>query len=156
VERHWNLCTFLDYPWQRRARQLWLYGFDRLDRKRRRQLRELLLAPELKTGLTWALKEQLRGLWQYRRPSAARTFLDGWCERVEASGLKPLIKVAKMIFTHIEGVLAWFWHPISNGPAEGVNSAIQALKSVARGYRNFANFRIAILFHHGKLDLIPH
>jgi len=68
VERHWNLCTFLDYPWQRRARQLWLYGFDRLDRKRRRQLRELLLAPELKTGLTWALKEQLRGLWQYRGP----------------------------------------------------------------------------------------
>jgi hypothetical protein len=33
--------------------------------------------------------------------------------------------------------------------------AIQTLKNVARGYRNFANFRIAILFHHGKLDLAP-
>ena len=137
------------------TRQLWLHGFERLDRKRRRQLRELLLAPELKTGLAWALKEQLRELWAYRRPSAARQFLDGWRTRVEASGLKPLIKVATMIFTHIEGVLAWFWHPISNGPAEGFNSAIQALKSVARGYRNFANFRVAILFHHGKLDLTP-
>jgi transposase len=36
-------------------RQLWLYGFERLDRRRRRELRALLLTPELKTGLAWAL-----------------------------------------------------------------------------------------------------
>jgi transposase len=137
------------------SRSLWLRGFERLDRKKRRELRALLLAPELKTGLAWALKEQLRRLWDYRRPSAARAFLDRWQEQVEASGLAPLKKVAKMIFDHLEGILAWFWHPISNGPAEGFNSAIQALKNVARGFRNFANFRTAILFHHGKLDLTP-
>ena len=65
-------------------------------------------------------------------------------------------KVSKMITAHLTGIIAWFWHPISNGPAEGFNSAIQALKTLARGYRNFANFRAAILFHHGKLDLVPH
>jgi len=54
------------------------------------------------------------------------------------------------------GILAWFWHPISNGPAEGSNSAIQTLKNIARGYRNFANVRIAILFLHGKLHFAPH
>lgn len=138
------------------SRQLWLYGWEGLDRTRRRELRTLLLAPELKTGLAWALKEQLRTLWQYQRPSAARAFLDNWRGRVQASGLPPLQRVAKMIFTHLEGILAWFWHPISNGPAEGFNSAIQTLKNIARGYRNFANFRIAILFRHGKLDLTPH
>lgn len=138
------------------SRQLWLHGFERLDRGKRRELRALLLAPELKTGLAWALKEQLRELWDYRRPSAARAFLDAWRARVETSGLTPLKKVAKMIFSHLEGILAWFWHPISNGPAEGFNSAIQTLKNIARGYRNFANFRIAIFFHHGKLELTPH
>jgi transposase len=138
------------------SRQLWLHGFERLERRKQRELRALLLAPELKTGLAWVLKEQLRELWDYQRPSAARAFLDGWRERVEASGLAPMKKVAKMIFAHIEGILAWFWHPISNGPAEGFNSAIQALKNIARGYRNFAHFRVAILFHHGKLDLAPH
>lgn len=61
-----------------------------------------------------------------------------------------------MISSHLTGTLAWFWHPISNGPAEGFNSAIKTLKNTARGYRNFANFRMAILFHHGKLDLAPH
>jgi hypothetical protein len=29
-------------------------------------------------------------------------------------------------------------------------------KLIARGYRNFANFRIAILFYHGNLALTPH
>lgn len=137
------------------TRQLWLYGFERLDEKRRRELQALLDAPELQTGIAWALKEQLRELWDYRRPSAARRFLDRWRERVVGSGLKPLIRVADMIFGHLEGILAWFWHPISNGITEGFNSAIQSLKNTARGYRSFANFRVAILFHHGKLDLTP-
>jgi transposase len=137
------------------TRQLWLYGFERLDRRRRRELRALLLAPELRTGLAWALKEELRRLWRYVRPSSARRFLDQWRQRVEASGLAPMKRVAKMIYGHLSGILAWFWHPISNGTAEGFNSAIQVLKSTARGYRNFQNFRVAILFHCGKLDLIP-
>ena len=131
------------------TRQLWLHGFERLDENRRRELQVLLDAPELQTGIAWALKEQLRDLWDYRRPSAARRFLDRWRERVIASGLKPMIKVADMIFAHLPGILAWFWHPISNGITEGFNSAIQSLKNIARGYRNFTNFRTAILFHHG-------
>ena len=32
------------------SRQLWLHGFERLDRARRSELRALLLAPELKTA----------------------------------------------------------------------------------------------------------
>ncbi|MFN5538604.1 MAG: transposase, partial [Candidatus Melainabacteria bacterium] len=36
-----------------------------------------------------------------------------------------------------------------------INSLIQGLKAIARGYRNFDNFRISILFHLGKLSLYP-
>lgn len=39
---------------------------------------------------------------------------------------------------------------ISNGVAGGFNPAIQAIKSSARGFRNFANYRVAILFHCGN------
>ncbi|MCC5904588.1 MAG: transposase, partial [Balneolaceae bacterium] len=38
---------------------------------------------------------------------------------------------------------------------EQVNSKIQQLKSISKGYRNFDNFRNAILFYFGKLDLYP-
>ena len=136
------------------SRQLWLYGLERLDPQRRARLQELLAA-ELDTGVAWALKEELRKLWHFSRPSAARAFLDKWFEKVHATDLTPLKRVADMILSHIEGVIAWFWHPISNGPSEGFNSAIQAIKSLARGFRNHDNFRTVVLLHHGKLDLAP-
>jgi transposase len=58
-----------------------------------------------------------------------------------------------MIFPYPPGILAWFWHLVSNGPAEGFNSDVQTLKRISRGFPNLANFRIAILSHHGKLVL---
>ena len=39
--------------------------------------------------------------------------------------------------------------------AEGLNSKIQLVKTVAKGFRNFESFQIAILFHGGKLDMYP-
>ncbi|HIV09159.1 MAG TPA: transposase, partial [Candidatus Spyradenecus faecavium] len=36
------------------------------------------------------------------------------------------------------------------------NSKIQSIKSVARGFRNFANYRFAILFHCSRLPLPTH
>lgn len=136
------------------TRQIWLWGHEKLDREQRRELGRLLEA-DLNTGLAWSLKEDLRRFWSYRRPSSARDFLDIWLAKAEASGLAPVKRVANLIVSHIKGVMAWFWHPISNGTAEGFNSAIQAIKSSARGFRNFANYRVAILFHCGKLQLFP-
>ena len=37
-------------------------------------------------------------------------------------------------------------NPGTNAVAEGLNSKIQLIKAGARGFRNFANFRVAILF----------
>jgi transposase len=56
---------------------------------------------------------------------------------------------------HIENILTYYEHRITNAAAEGLNSIIHVIKSNARGFRNFANYRIAILFHLGKLDLKP-
>ena len=71
------------------------------------------------------------------------------------SGLSEMIKVADILKRDIEGILNYIKYNITNALAEGMNSLIQGLKTVARGYRNFENFRIAILFHYGKLSLYP-
>jgi len=68
---------------------------------------------------------------------------------------QPVQKVAKMINKRIENILSWFRHRISNAAAEGFNSIIQSLKSAARGFRSFANYRTRILFFCGKLKLLP-
>ena len=41
----------------------------------------------------------------------------------------------------------------TNAVSEGFNGVIQSLKNAARGFRSFAGYRVAILFHCGKLDL---
>ena len=46
-------------------------------------------------------------------------------------------------------------YPITNAISEGFNSKIQAIKSDARGFRRFANYRARILFHCGKLIEMP-
>jgi len=47
-------------------------------------------------------------------------------------------------------------HHIANSYAEGINSVIQEIKTGARGVRNFKNYRNAILFFCGGLELYPY
>jgi transposase len=44
---------------------------------------------------------------------------------------------------------------VTNARAEAINSRIQWLKRMACGFRNRENFRNAIYFHLGSLDLYP-
>jgi hypothetical protein len=40
--------------------------------------------------------------------------------------------------------------------SERLNGSKQELKTIGRGYRNTQNFRIAILFFHGNLEVFPY
>ena len=110
---------------------------------------------QLAVGRAWNRKELLRGLWKYSYEKSARTFFNKWYFSATHSRLKPVIKVAKMIKKYLENILTYLKHRISNGFAEGMNSVIQHIKATARGFRNFQNYRIAILFFCGRLDLYP-
>ena len=44
---------------------------------------------------------------------------------------------------------------VSNGPAEGINSRIKAIKVRSHGFRNKERFANAIYFHLGGLNLYP-
>ena len=52
-------------------------------------------------------------------------------------------------------LLTYLKHHITNAVTEGLNSKIQSIKSAARGFRNFKNYRTRILFFCGKLNLYP-
>jgi transposase len=60
-----------------------------------------------------------------------------------------------MLKRHLEEILTYLRHPITNAVTEGLNSKIQAIKSNARGFRSFENYRTRILFFCGKLSLHP-
>jgi len=109
----------------------------------------------LKSARAWALEESLRPLWEYKYVGAARTFFKWWYGCAMRSQLEPMKRVARMIRSHLEYILTYLTHRVTNAVTEGLNAKIQWVKYSARGYRNPDAFKTAILFHCGVLDLEP-
>ena len=109
----------------------------------------------LQSARAWAIKESLRHLWDYTYVGAARTFFQRWYWWATHSRLAPIIKGARMLKAHLENILTYLIHRITNAVTEGLNAKIQWIKFGARGFRNRESFKTAILFHCGGLDLEP-
>lgn len=109
----------------------------------------------LQTARAWAMKESLRRLWDYTYVGAARTFFSRWYGWAMRSRLEPMKKVARMLKAHLDNILTYLTHRITNAVTEGLNAKIQWIKYSARGYRNRDAFKMAIYFYCGGLDLEP-
>jgi len=114
-----------------------------------------LCARNLKTARAWMHKETFGEFWAQPDPGAGLKFFSQWFPAARRSQLEPIKKVALTLKTHLRGLLNYFLHPITNALTEGFNSKIQAIKADARGFRRFENYRARILFHCGKLNLLP-
>jgi len=136
------------------SKQLWLYAPKNLSREKKKAL-DALKNESLKTGRAWALKESFRHFWNYTYASSAEVFFHGWYGWAARSQLTPIRKKAKMLKRHLPNLLSYFRERITNAISEGFNSRIQSIKSSARGFRDFENYRTRILFYCGKLDLTP-
>jgi transposase len=136
------------------TKYLFLYASENLPERHADRF-DALRDSDLKTSRAWAIKEDLRWLWDYQRRGWAAKHWKRWYFWATHSRLQPVIDVAKMIKRHHEGVMAFFSHRLTSATAEGLNSRIQAIRVAARGYRNRDNFKTAIFFHLGGLDLYP-
>jgi len=135
-------------------RQLLLYNEENLDEDGQVEL-QILRKSDLQTGRAWAIKENFRHFWLSENSDTAGEFFRTWYGWAIRSRLEPIKKVARMLKRHLSGLLSYFRHHVTNGLAEGFNSKIQSIKSAARGFRSFANYRFRILFYCGRLDLMP-
>lgn len=109
----------------------------------------------LQTARAWAMKESLRHLWDDTYVGAARTFFRRWYGWAMRSRLEPMKKGARMLQRHLENILTYLTHRITNAVTEGLNAKIPWIKYSARGYRDREAFKMAIYFHGGGLDLEP-
>jgi transposase len=136
------------------SKHMWLYGAENLPDKYTVDF-DRLRRSDLKTARAWAIKESLRALWERPSREAGEKWWKRWHFWATHSRLQPVRKVAAMIKRHLPNVLTYFEHRITNAASEAINSVVQMLKKRAFGYRNFANFRTAVLFRCGGLDLYP-
>jgi len=136
------------------TRQLWLYNPQHFSPEQRDEFSGLK-DQQLKVARAWAMKELFSKFWEYQEEGWARRFFKDWFGWVSRSQLKPMAEVARLLKRHLENLLTYLRHHITNAVTEGLNSKIQSIKSAARGFRNFQNYRIRILFFCGKLNLYP-
>lgn len=110
----------------------------------------------LKTSQAWRLKESFKGFFDCDYINDAKIYISQWLLDVKNSSIPQMEKVANIIKSHSTGILNYAKHKISNGIAENINGQIQKIKTVGRGFINFDNYKNAILFYLGKLDMSPH
>lgn len=141
-------------PELKNTRYLWLKNQQNHSDKQAKNFKRVSRL-NLLTAQAWQIKENFKALYEQGSPMEGYHYFCQWFEDVACKGITACKKVAQMCQMHLMGILNYINYPITNGRAEQVNSKIQQVKSISKGYRNFGNFRTAILFYFGKLDLYP-
>lgn len=101
------------------------------------------------------LKEKVRCIWDEPSKRRGERVLRECIAEASASGVGALVKLAKTLTLHADGILAFFDHRISSGPLEGVNNKIKVLKRKAYGYRDDEFFRLKLLgLHEARHEFI--
>jgi len=136
------------------SKYLWLTNPENMTKNAKKTFRQFTL-DELKVGRAWSIKEAFRHFWFYSYQGSAKTFFKKWYFWATHSRLKPVIEAAKTLKRHFKGIISYLKYHITNAVSEGLNSKIQSIKANARGFGNFENYRVSILFHCGKLNLYP-
>ena len=137
-----------------RTKYLWLSNWENVPNAHLERF-DQLRSSNLRTARAWAIKESLRHLWTYLRRANAEKYWLRWWNWAVRSRLTPIRKAAWTLRRHLDGILTYFRHRVTNAGAEGINSKIQTLKKRANGFRTYRNFVTAIYFHCGGLDLYP-
>lgn len=106
----------------------------------------------LKTARAYNLKLSLQTFWSMEDLHSAQIYFKKWYFWATHSQLSAIVKVAKTLKEHWNGIINFFENRFSNGLLEGLNSMIQTLKANARGYRNDENFMTMIFLRHGNLQ----
>lgn len=136
------------------TKYVWLYGWENLPPAQRERF-DALRGQKLKTSRAWAIKEMFRDFWASETVEEGREFFGRWYGWAIRSRLVPVKKVARSLKKHLDNILTYFTHRITNAALEGLNNRIAGLVKKAFGYRNRERFKTDILFHLGGLDLYP-
>lgn len=103
----------------------------------------------------WKVKENFRDIAFRQNRLDALALYSFWRMDAQRANIKEVNEVVEMFDRHQNGIVNAIETGSTNARAERLNSSIQEIKTIARGYRNDENFRTAILFFHGNLDMYP-
>jgi transposase len=124
--------------------------------RRQREKFELIKTANFEVSKVWRIRENFRELFDcYHEERSATAIFATWAYDSFMHKIKEVNKVVMMFMDHLKGVVNALISNLNNAMAERLNGKIQEIKTTGRGYRTFKNFRSAVLFFHGGLNLYP-
>lgn len=138
----------------RHTKYVWLKNKINLTEKQRLKF-EAINNANYETARAWRIKENFRDIIFNQPFNEAFALFLRWLTDALNSQISSIIRVAEMFKRHAVAIINAIVLNRNNAMAERLNGKIQEIKLSAKGYRTFENFRIAILFFHGKLMLYP-
>lgn len=93
---------------------------------------------------------QLEHLYQANSREEMAAFLAYWIDFIKEH--LQATKLATSLEKHFEGIVNYAHSRLNNGLLEGINSKIQTIKRLARGFRYRENFKRMILFVFGTIQ----
>ena len=120
------------------TKYIWLKNYNNLTKNQKETLDSLTMSSmNMKTMRAYNIRQSFQDIYQASSQKEFVTYLNKWYFWATHSRLEPMIKAAKTIKRHWDGIVKWYESKINNGILEGLNSVIQATKSKARGYKTF-------------------
>lgn len=117
---------------------------------------EAIYKANYKVSRAWQVRENFKAMFGKETEKVNGFILFyKWVQNSTNKNIKEVTKVVKMFENHLNGVINALITTHNNAMAERLNGKIQELKTVGKGYRKFDNFRSAILFFYGGLNLYP-
>ena len=138
-----------------RARRLLRRRHDRLSERGRARLAAALAAGDPNDELTaaWWIAQQLMAGYAHADLAAGRAIIEKTIQAARDCPVPEVRRLGRTLNAWRTELLARFDHPaVSNGPTENLNLKVKHTKRIARGYRNFDNYRLRLLLNHGRIN----
>lgn len=136
----------------RRTKYIWLKNESNLTAPQSRKLDELSKS-NLKTGRAYRMRLTLQDIYESAGSrEVASTQLDKLCSWMMRTRIDQMKACTKMIRSHKDEILNYWDHRLTNAMLEGLNSIIQNIKRLARGFRNDEYFTTMIYLVAGGLS----
>jgi len=119
----------------RGKRWLLLTRWHNLTRTKKTELQQAL-SMNRRLFKAYYLKEQLERLWSYTYEGAAARFFIQWLLSLRWQRLPAFKKLARTLYDHIHGILAYCKHKVPFGVVEAINGNLRALIRRGRGYQD--------------------
>ncbi|MBK7373690.1 MAG: ISL3 family transposase [Saprospiraceae bacterium] len=139
----------------KKTKYLWLRNEQTLTPKQQAKIYYLSICFP-KIGEAYRLKELFKQIFDYADQLGSIQDLKEWMKIAATSKLVTIQQFLNALRSHWSGITNYFRKHFTNAYAEQLNSTIQLIKRVARGYRNIDNYITMIYFKLGGLNFHTH